>query len=372
MSTANLLSCFRWLAAVACVLSSATVHAQAGAAAASPQGSESDDERIRALVRRGEKLYESGQTLQARQPLLEAWTLRQSYDVATMLGQVEQDLGHDADAATYYEFALRNFAPTESEDALKGLRARLSDVSTKVTALDVRVNRDNAEVSVDSRVVGKSPLPARVFLSPGAHLIAATWQGQQQQASIVGKPGEERAVSLSFGDATSATSATSAANSPSTPASTSSGTGPAAAPLIASRSPSPVPLVVGGILGLAGVGIGTGFALAAGSEKRRADSLRTHLPDGACKGSDRPMQTCTDLRDAVDAHDRDRNISTAGFVVGGAAILGTLGYWLFSQPSSDERAQTGHGRTQAEHGRTLSLRAAATTKEGAFWLSGTW
>jgi hypothetical protein len=325
MSTANLLSCFRWLAAVACVLSSATVHAQAaGAATATPQPSESDDERIRALVRRGEKLYESGQTLQARQPLLDAWRFRQSYDVATMLGQVEQDLGHDADAATYYEFALRNFAPTESEDALKGLRARLSEVSTRVTALDVRVNRDNAEVSVDSRVVGQSPLPARVFLSPGAHIIAATWQGQQQQASMVGKPGEERAVSLSFVDAPAATSPTSGVNSSSTP--TSSATAPAAAPLI-----------VGGALVAIGLGVGMGEAISAGNQADDLRSLRAQTGPGACVNPSQPtlVELCSSQREAAQRYDRDRNWSTAGFVVAGVAAVATATYWLWPRDSAD-------------------------------------
>ncbi|MFZ5895569.1 MAG: tetratricopeptide repeat protein [Myxococcota bacterium] len=301
---------------------SATAHAEpASAASAGTKGSESDDARIRALVRRGETLYESGQTAQARQPLLEAWALRQSYDVATMLGQVEQDLGHDAEAATYYDFALRNFAPTESEEALKGLKARLADVAAKVTAVDVRVNKENAEISVDGRVVGKSPLPARVFLSPGEHVVVATWEGQGQQAPVVGKPGEERAVSLSFVDLPPESSTP----NPS-PAPTSSASGPALAPLL-----------VGGAVVAIGLGVGIGEAISAGNQADDLRSLRSQTGPGACVNPSEPtlVQLCSSQREVAERYDRDRNWSTAGFVVAGAAAIATATYWLWPRDSAE-------------------------------------
>jgi hypothetical protein len=309
-----------------------------------------DNERARALYRQATEAFEKMKPEEALAGFRESWNLRKTHDVALSLGQVELVLKKFRDAAEHLDFAIRHFPPMESGDMLNTARNALAEAKQQVGTLEVTVDRGGAEILVDSRLVGVAPLDHPLYLEPGQRIIeardpsspAATVRGSE---TITVEPGREQAVSLRLG--------------PRPVQGTLSPTGNA------ERGASPVPLVLGGVLGLAGLGLGTSFALAAGSEKSRADSLRSQLPDGACKMSNGPAQTCTDLRDAVDAHDRDRNISTAGFVVGGAAILGTIGYWLFLHPSSEKRSQDGHGRN-------LSLRAAATTNEGALWLSGTW
>jgi hypothetical protein len=306
-----------------------------------------DNDRARALYRQATAAFERMRPEEALAGFRASWNIRKTHDVALSLGQVELVLKKYRDAAEHLDFAIRHFPPMESSEMLETARKALAGAKQQVATVKIIVNRPGAEVLVDSQIVGVAPLDHPIFLEPGQRTILArdpnaTARSDVSSQTLVAEAAGEHTVTLQLGSAGATTSRSVAETS---------------------RPTNVVPLVVGGVVGLAGLGIGTGFALAASSKKSRADSLRADLPDGACNPSNGPAPACADLRDAVDAHDRNRNISTAGFVVGGVAIVGTVGYWLFTRAPSKQTAQ----QTPA-----LRIHAVATQHERGLWLSGTW
>jgi hypothetical protein len=113
---------------------------------------------------------------------------------------------------------------------------------------------------------------------------------------------------------------------------------------------SVVPLIIGGGVTALALASGIGFRIAASSRQNDADRL-AHAADWECSGAGKA--SCRELRDAHDAVDRNKNLSTASFIVAGAAAVGTLAYWLWPHAS----AQTGvrAGAAIASQGGAISL-----------------
>src|SRR3954463_14437863 len=90
-----------------------------------PEANAEEYARARALYKKAAEAFEASQYTEARRLLLDAWALRQSYDVAASLGDTEIKLGLFAEAAEHLSFSVRNFPPLENEQALSNVRRQL-------------------------------------------------------------------------------------------------------------------------------------------------------------------------------------------------------------------------------------------------------
>ena len=77
----------------------------------------------------------------------------------------------------------------------------LREVRPKVAELTVRVNKPDAEVLVDGKAVGRSPLADAVFVEPGDHALEAKLGGAAAKASVSAKGGGAQEVTLAFEEA---------------------------------------------------------------------------------------------------------------------------------------------------------------------------
>jgi hypothetical protein len=118
--------------------------------------------------------------------------------------------------------------------------------------------------------------------------------------------------------------------------------------------PSPVLLVIGGGVTLVGATLGTVFLMKANTALDESSRDRAALPaTNACFGASGQTALCTGLRNANVAVDRDRNIATTSFIVGGAAAVGSLVYWLWPRaeaPSGHVGAIVGPGYAAVKAG----------------------
>ena len=80
------------------------------------------------------------------------------------------------------------------------------------------------------------------------------------------------------------------------------------------------------------------FTLDANSKFRTADETRAKLSATGCisPSTGTLRFDCAALSESAESGDRSRNLATAGFIVAGAALVGTLTYWLW--PSNGEKA----------------------------------
>jgi hypothetical protein len=97
-----------------------------------------------------------------------------AYDAYGLLGQAEVSLGLYRDAAEHLTFAIQNTPAGKARDAVPVLTQDLIEAKRHITALRVTVDQNDADIAIDGKVVGRSPIDVDVFVDPGKHTIKAT------------------------------------------------------------------------------------------------------------------------------------------------------------------------------------------------------
>ncbi|HEX2673606.1 MAG TPA: PEGA domain-containing protein [Polyangiaceae bacterium] len=284
-----------------------------------------DNSRLRALFRDGVKAFEQGKNEEAVRILSEAWSIRQTYDVAASLAQAEIQLKRYRDAAEHLEFGLSHFAPVESEQTLEQMRAAFADVKTHVATLKIQVNRPGAEIQIDGRALGASALTAPQFVDAGVHTVQASSHGENASVVISVDAGGEYPVELRF-------NAASAAGKPN-----------GAAVGDAPGERSLVPVIVAGTVAVVGTAGLIGFGLAASSDAETLAHLKDkNGPSGCADGTASPSD-CSAQLDAAHSHDTHRNLAVASAVVGAVAVVAIPIYWFWPRARHPAEAARPNG-----------------------------
>jgi len=298
--------------------------------AQAPQAASSENnDRARSLFRQGAAAMKDGKYADARKALQEAWNIRRTYDVAAILGQAELELKLYRDAAEHLDFALKNIAPRESAETLEKIKTGLQTAKQHVAELRVSVSEPNAQVTVNGHQVGTSPLASSLFVASGPQTVEARRHSdgvaiQSVEAAI----GSSYSIDLVIPE-----------HKPGSPA---SGLGSTSATTILpsdrSEQPSLVPVFIGGGLALAGAAIGIGYVVAASSNKGDVDAFQSKNGPDACSTGAAAASECEAQSRTAERLDSQRNVSTAAFVIAGAAAVGTAAYWFWPRSSPNARA----------------------------------
>ncbi len=113
--------------------------------------------------RRGKALLQEGQRHQAYEQYLEAWKLKQTFDTAANLGNIELELGMSSDAAEHLAFSLRSYAVTgTTKEQIDRIKSVFAQARALVIAVSIHTNVDGAEVLVDGRTIGRSPVVSEI------------------------------------------------------------------------------------------------------------------------------------------------------------------------------------------------------------------
>ena len=131
-----------------------------------------DEALARAYHRTGQLAFESGRFAEAAEQFGRAAALSPRPAILFNLGKA-LDAAHDAfGARAAYRRVLaapEGTVPTEERGVL---RARVAELDREIARLAVRDGAAGAEVRVDGRVVGTTPLSAPIELNAGTHAIA--------------------------------------------------------------------------------------------------------------------------------------------------------------------------------------------------------
>ncbi|WP_437956491.1 hypothetical protein WME76_34545 [Sorangium sp. So ce119] len=253
-------------------------------------------ERAAQLYREGNQFYDEGRFAEAEARYQAAWDLQQSFDVAGNLGNVELEVNQPREAAEHLLYALDTFPLGEKLEKRTFLQKRLAEAKSQVGTLWISVNVDDAEVLIDGKLIGQSPLDTQVFVDPGKRTLEARRAGARTSTSLFVARGSDQRIALSLD------------------------TGPN------------IPLVVaGGAVGLLGVASGVTFAILSTAKARSADGE----PSGSARRLDwRDSQTTL------------ANISLWSFIGGGVVLAGTAVYALTTS-SRTSSPSTGLARFHA-------------------------
>ena len=360
---------------------------------AAPAGRASDDDTTVAIARErfkeGVTFFDQKQYDKARVAFLQAYALKKHPAVLLNLAQSELRSGHEVDAAKHFSAYLRE-STTASDAERQAAETGLNATKSAVALLDVNVDESGTEIYVDGSLEGVSPLPGPLYVSPGAHSVEARKGGKTKTQPVNTSAGRQFMADLSFAPKTLRSDA---------PASVASA-GPSASAAASEEPPAPEPAppaagagrkpffkwlvsspvgIVG--IGLTGVGVGGGIGLAIASKKSydNADSVAAQIAKAAAQDSmmsnpdtrdlcsnpsawlmkqpnppadiaGRSSQydaACSKYQDNASSGDQLKTLSTVGFVVAGAAAVGTVIYYFVdpnAKEGNDSEARRGQQR----------------------------
>ena len=370
--------------ALCCSLSFTLLLGAASSFAAPPTRSAEDDTTVasaRERFKEGVTFFDQKQYDKARVAFLQAYALKKHPAVLLNLAQSELRSNHEADAAKHFSAYLRE-STTASDAERQAAEAGLTATKSAVALLDVNVDEGGAEIYVDGSLEGVSPLPGPLYVSPGVHSVEARKGGKTRTQQINASAGRQFMADLSFAPKVLPAEPVAASASAAVPPAEAAPAPEAERPEPSSgRKPffkwlvsSPVGIVG---LGLTGVGLGGGIGLAVASKKSydNADSVASQITTHAAQDSMMPNPDTSDLcanpskwlmdanypsnaspdlatrsgqysaacskyQDNVNSGDKLKTWSTVGFVVSGAAAVGTVIFYLVD-PNAKEASATG-------------------------------
>ncbi|WP_437486290.1 hypothetical protein WME75_03185 [Sorangium sp. So ce1014] len=313
-------------------LCAVTVEAVALAQTRDAPGAPRDDgARAARIYRAGVSAAREGRWQEAYTAYIEAWKLKQHFQIAANLARAELKLGKHRDAAEHISFFLRE---AEGVSELDRARARqmLDEAKASIGTLTLIVSRAQATVLVDGVSVGTSPLGREVYVEPGERRIEARLQGETPaMTSVALAPGASQEIELRFvGRAAAA-----AAIQPRTPQRR-----PPTAPDRGAAGPSMALVAAGGAA--TGLAAGTAVVLRILAHKSARAGGNAAVPGAdSCYASGPATPETPDDARCLEVHKRRTeaarlyNVSTGVFAAAGVLGAAIVGYALYGSLRAD-------------------------------------
>ena len=150
--------------------------------------------KAQALLREGTKLYRAKLFQAALDRFSEAYRLYPSPKLQFNIAQANRDLGRPVEALLAFEAFLAGAGAGAGANARAGdataaaraeARASVSDLQAQLGRIQVRTDRLDLEVLLDGEVAGRTPLPAPLWVTPGAHFVALRGDGLAPESKTV-------------------------------------------------------------------------------------------------------------------------------------------------------------------------------------------
>ena len=320
---------------VGCVLAAATL------AVEPPRALASGPTEPAALARR---YYEDGVAAanakdweKAYASFIEAWKLKQHWQIAVNLGQAELRLSKYADAAEHLSYYLREATELHPED-VKQAREWLDQSKQKSGILRLNVAPKGAQIFVDGKLVGTAPIERETFVDVGWHAVEVRSGDQKTLRQVEAPAGRRVDVSLGVGGAV-----------PDPLPEEKDGATPS---VEVSSVLAPRTLVVAGTSAIAVVSFVVGGVTASASIAKGSEQDKLCVP--TCPQSRTVQQKWYQLE-----NDRvgSANTAVAAFVLGGLATAGAAAAFVLMKPKTPASAPVSSLRLNAGPGE-ISLSGA--------------
>lgn len=268
------------------------------------------------------------------------WNERHTYDVALLLGQAEYNLKRYRAAAEHLSYGLKYLPASGSPQVAERSRQILDLCKEEVGTLDLQIKNKGAEVLVDGEVIAEAPLVAPVFVNPGEHRFEVRLAGHAPVTfamALAANQSKSRSVELKPLVPPQARPAE-------PPPATTVISGPPAPP---ESHASWTPVIVGGIVTLAGLSSGVAFEFARQAADDRATKVREGLitklqSKNPCHDpAKEAVSECNRILDGLQDYDRYGRVELVSFIVSGAALIGTGAYFFLARPDQASPARSG-------------------------------
>jgi PEGA domain-containing protein len=318
--------------------------------------------KARDLWYKGVDAFRNGNYDAARLAFAECYQLMPKSDVLRNLSISEIQSGHYVSAARHLSLLLA--APGELEGNVREEAThRLAQAEAQIGQLSINVDVTGAEIGVDGAVIGRSPLEGNWYIEPGQHEITV---------SKPGYPVESRQVFALAGVAIPVNVALEVLRreqASDEAAARLMGTSEGEAPVPVDRgnelsTGSTVLLVTTGTIAVASLAAGIIFTASANGHDSDAEGLSERFRGAsACYPGTPFREDCALVKRQRDDAHSDRQRALVGFVGFGVASAATLGYalWLALDGNDTKSTSTAMGVEPAvtigPTGASLSLQA---------------
>lgn len=296
----------------------------AAAAVANPSFGETPSGAVAlqaANVTRVKQLYDDGMAAvkqedwqKAYDAFNAAWKIKRHYQIGAQLGRAELKLGKYRDAAEHLSFLLREARDLSADDRAL-VRRMLNEATAKIGTLRILVNREGAQIFINSAAAGTSPIDRELYVAPGTITVEARLGREgTRKVTVELEPGATRQVGLRFGGRTTPAE--------STPA-------PALLPRAAQThgaAPKFNEVLIGTGIGISAAAMGAG-ALATALSFSKAD--RRSEACGNADDDDYPKCAPSTWLDLESSRTTLADVALASFVGGGITLGTTVIYAVF-------------------------------------------
>jgi hypothetical protein len=131
-----------------------------------------DKAAARALLREGTRLFSKGKHEEALDRFTRAHALYPSPKLLYNIAQANRELGRPVAALAAFEGFLAQVDGPPPRLAAE-VRRSIAELQTQLAQVQIQVSVPGAEVTLDGHPLGLTPLPDAVWVTPGAHEIAA-------------------------------------------------------------------------------------------------------------------------------------------------------------------------------------------------------
>ncbi|MBN2576679.1 MAG: PEGA domain-containing protein [Deltaproteobacteria bacterium] len=124
------------------------------------------------LLKEGAKLYEKGAYAPALDKFEEAYAEYPSPKLLFNIGQASRDLGRLGDAMRAFEHFLAEATDAPAEMVAEAKKS-VSELEGKLGKVRVQCSKPGAEIALDGKTVGVTPLSEPIWATPGKHQVTA-------------------------------------------------------------------------------------------------------------------------------------------------------------------------------------------------------
>jgi hypothetical protein len=132
--------------------------------------------KAQTLLKEGARLYEQGALVPALEKFNQAYEEFPSPKLLFNIGQASRDLGHAVEAMDAFERFLAE-ATDAPDDRINEAKTSVATLEGKLGKLKIECEVPGADIGLDGKLIGKSPLPRLVWAQPGRHQVTAEKRG---------------------------------------------------------------------------------------------------------------------------------------------------------------------------------------------------
>jgi hypothetical protein len=132
--------------------------------------------QAQALLKEGAELYRQGAFADAVEKFDQAYAVFPSPKLLFNIGQASRELGRPVESVEAFDRFLVQ-APDSPPELIAEAKQSVAELSRKIGKLLIDCTISGAEITVDGRKVGQTPLADLIRVAPGRHQVTATHAG---------------------------------------------------------------------------------------------------------------------------------------------------------------------------------------------------